>query len=93
MSLWTAGFVGLERKKPVWCYSGDELPNFDSWKDVNVQLRDKGAGGKCVLAEVSTENNTKLWMADCQEKNYFVCEVFFKTLSTFQDEFSNAILL
>jgi len=75
MFLWTAGFVGLKKKKPVWCHSGDDFPDFNAWPGVRVQMKAKGAGGNCVLAEVGKANDTKLWMADCHEKNYFVCEV------------------
>jgi hypothetical protein len=48
------------------------MPNFKTWPGV------KGAAsaGTCVLAEVGKANDTKLWWADCEEKNYFVCEVF-----------------
>jgi hypothetical protein len=75
MFLWTAGFAGLKKKKPVWCHSGDEFPDFNSWPGVKVQLKAKGAGGNCVLAEVGPANSTELWMADCQEKHNYFCEV------------------
>jgi hypothetical protein len=77
MFLWTAGFVGLKKKKPVWCHSGDDFPDFNSWPGVKVQLKAKGDGGNCVLAEVGpAANGTQLWLTDCEEKNNFVCEVF-----------------
>jgi hypothetical protein len=75
MFLWSAGFMSTKRQTPVWCHSGDELPDFDSWPGVKVQLNAKGAGGNCILAEVGKANDTKLWMANCHEKNNFVCEV------------------
>jgi hypothetical protein len=79
MFLWTAGFMGLKKKKPVWCHSGDDFPDFNSWPGVRVQMKAKGAGGNCVLAEVGpAANTTELWMANCQEKHNYFCEVKFK---------------
>jgi hypothetical protein len=75
MSIWTAGFQSSKRQSPVWCHSGDELPDFKSWPGVNLQLNEKGAGGNCVLAELGRANDTQLLMTDCHEKKHFVCEV------------------
>jgi hypothetical protein len=74
MLLWTAGFSQNKKAQPIWCHSGEKLPDYSSWP-VREQLKSKGDGGNCILAEVGAANAAQLLRTECTEKHNFFCEV------------------
>jgi len=71
MSFWTAGYE-WDKGRHVWCYSGETLPNFNSWSGVTNKIKGEG---NCILAQLADKSKA-LVSANCNSKNFFFCEVW-----------------